>query len=231
LLAGGSATSARAFLPDELDLASLREAAQGCEGCHLHEDATQTVFGEGAPDARLVLVGEQPGDQEDREGEPFVGPAGRELDGALEQAGIDRDDLYITNVVKHFKFTLRGRRRLHQTPDQEEVAACLPWLEAELEVLRPELVVCLGASAAKALIAPDVRVTKDAGKVFGGPAGLRFTAVTHPSAILRAPDERRDDARRAFREDVDRIAGWLADGVPEPQAELAPSREEQLDLF
>lgn len=226
--AGGSATSAEDYLPDVLELDALREAAQRCEGCRLHEDATQTVFGEGASGARLVLVGEQPGDEEDREGEPFVGPAGRELDAGLEAAGIDRDELYITNVVKHFKFTLRGRRRLHQTPDQEEIDACLPWLNAELSVLHPELVVCLGASAAKALITPDIRVTKDAGVVYGGVDGLRLTAVVHPSSILRTPDEHRGRAREAFRDDLTRIAEWLRDGVPEPQREVAPSRDERL---
>lgn len=218
-------------LPEERDLDALQEAAATCRGCHLYEDATQTVFGDGAPDAALILVGEQPGDAEDREGEPFVGPAGRELDRGLERAAIPRDEVYITNVVKHFKFEPKGRRRLHQTPDDEEIAACLPWLHAELETLEPQLVVCLGATAAKALIHPGVRVTKDRGRIYTDPArdSVRLTPTVHPSSILRTPDEYRESAREAFHEDLRRIAGWLDDGYDD--AEHVVPDEGQLGLF
>lgn len=221
--------SAADHLPAERSLDALREAAATCRGCHLHEDATQTVFGDGAEDARLLLVGEQPGDEEDREGEPFVGPAGRELGRGLERADIPRDDVYITNVVKHFKFAPRGRRRLHQTPDDEEISACLPWLHAELEAVHPELVVCLGATAAKALINPDVRVTKDRGQIYTGPGGVRLTPTVHPSSILRTPDEYREGAREAFHEDLARIATWLDEGIEEAPVSEVP--REQLGLF
>ncbi len=222
--------TAAAFLPDDLTVPSLRDAAQSCEGCHLYEDATQTVFGEGDPQADLVIVGEQPGDEEDKEGEPFVGPAGRELDAALEQAGLDRDSVWITNVVKHFKFTTKGRRRLHETPDEEEISACLPWLEAELSVVEPRLVVALGASAAKALINPSVRVTKDRGQLFPGPNGIRITPTVHPASVLRMPDRYRADARDEFRRDIERIAGWMRDGLPDEVVE-EETRAEQLDLL
>jgi uracil-DNA glycosylase len=221
--------SAADHLPVERSLDALREAAAACRGCHLHEDATQTVFGDGAEDARLILVGEQPGDEEDREGEPFVGPAGRELDRGLERAGIPRDEVYITNVVKHFKFEPRGRRRLHQTPDDEEISACLPWLHAELEAVTPDLVVCLGATAAKALIHPDVRVTKDRGRIYAGPDEVQLTPTVHPSSILRTPDDYREAAREAFHEDLARIAAWLAEGFEEVQVAEVP--REQLGLF
>lgn len=226
----GRTQTAADYLPDELSLDALRDAASGCEGCHLHEDATQTVFGEGDPNADLVIIGEQPGDEEDKEGEPFVGPAGRELAGALEDAGLERDSVWITNVVKHFKFTTRGRRRLHETPDEEEISACLPWLEAELTVVEPELVVCLGASAAKAIINPSVRVTKDRGQLYPGPNGIRVTPTVHPASILRVPDQYRARTREEFRADIQRIADWLRDGLPDA-AEDEDTRAEQLDLL
>ena len=182
--------TAAAFLPSERDLQHLRAAAADCRGCPLHEDATQTVFGRGEATARLALVGEQPGDVEDQKGLPFVGPAGQLLVQALDEAAVDRSDLYVTNAVKHFKFTPRGKRRIHATPDAAEVAACRPWLKAELEVVRPELVVLLGATAAKCVYGNAFRVTRSRGvlmpwPVEGGPQAL---ATVHPSAVLRADD-------------------------------------------
>ncbi len=155
--------SAEEFVPDTRSLKALREAADGCRGCPLWAPATQTVFGEGLKRSRAMLVGETPGDREDREGHPFVGPAGRELDKALEKAGIVRDDVYVTNVVKHFKFEERGKRRIHQTPKKSEIDACLPWLRAELEAVEPELLVLLGATAGKALMGPQFRITRERG--------------------------------------------------------------------
>jgi DNA polymerase len=187
-------TSAADFLPARLSLRSLREASAGCRGCHLWRVGTQTVFGEGAKSSRLMLVGEQPGDEEDLTGRPFVGPAGRLLDRALEEAGIPRDDAYVTNVVKHFKWVAKGRRRLHQKPNAREVGACLPWLEAEIEVVKPEVLVCLGATAAQALLGRAFRVSRQRGEFV--PSGLapHVTATVHPSSILRAATE--DDRRR-----------------------------------
>jgi DNA polymerase len=187
-------TSAADFLPARLSLRSLREASAGCRGCHLWRVGTQTVFGEGAKSSRLMLVGEQPGDEEDLTGRPFVGPAGRLLDRALEEAGIPRDDAYVTNVVKHFKWVAKGRRRLHQKPNAREVGACLPWLEAEIEVVKPEVLVCLGATAAQALLGRAFRVSRQRGEFV--PSGLapHETATVHPSSILRAATE--DDRRR-----------------------------------
>jgi DNA polymerase len=184
----------RASPPETNDLAALADAARRCTACPLHRDATQTVFGEGAPDAKLVLVGEQPGDDEDRAGRPFVGPAGRLLDRALADAGIAREECWVTNAVKHFKWTARGKRRIHERPTSREIAACRPWLEAELASLKPDALVCLGATAVAAILGPRVRVTRDHGKLFPSPFGERTLVTTHPSAILRAPDE---DARRA----------------------------------
>lgn len=185
--------SAEPYVPHDGDLADLRDAVRSCRGCPLHEDATQAVFGAGPPGARLVLVGEQPGDREDEAGEPFVGPAGRVLDDALAEAGIARDEVYLTNAVKHFKFRRaeRGRRRIHQTPGRTEVVACAPWLLAEVERVDPELLVCLGATAAKAVHGPAFRVTRDRGRIItaaGAYAGRQVLATTHPSAVLRAPD-------------------------------------------
>jgi uracil-DNA glycosylase len=182
--------SAEQFLPDRPEgLDRLREASAACRGCDLYARATQTVFGEGEPRAEVMLVGEQPGDREDIEGAPFVGPAGRLLDEALERAGIDRRKVYVTNAVKHFKWEARGKRRLHKKPSSREVAACRPWLAAELAAVRPQVVVCLGATAAQSLLGASFRVTRQRGEVFDGPDGARITATVHPSSILRADDE------------------------------------------
>ncbi|MDT7573324.1 MAG: uracil-DNA glycosylase [Actinomycetota bacterium] len=181
--------TAAPYVPATRSLATLRRAADECQGCPLYQDATQTVFGAGPKDARLVLVGEQPGDHEDLAGEPFVGPAGKLLDSALEEAGIDRSAAYVTNAVKHFKFRPAGKRRIHATPDTFEVAACKPWLSAELSLLSPEVVVLLGATAAKALLGPSFRVTKSRGVLMPAPHGdAQLLATLHPSAVLRAED-------------------------------------------
>lgn len=174
-------------------LSDLRDAAATCTNCGLYRDASQTVFGRGPDTARLMLVGEQPGDREDLDGRPFVGPAGRLLDRGLVDAGIDRRDVYVTNVVKHFKFTRRGKRRIHQKPNADEIAACRPWLEGELAAVRPEVVVALGATAARALLGPSFRVSRQRGEVLRL-NGARCTATLHPSAILRLPDDERDAA-------------------------------------
>jgi DNA polymerase len=187
------ARSAAEFLPARRTLAALRTAAAGCRGCDLYRRGTQTVFGEGPAAARLVLVGEQPGHEEDLAGRPFVGPAGRLLDRALEAAAIPRDQVYVTNAVKHFKWEPQGKRRIHTRPRPAEVAACRPWLMAELEVIEPEAVVCLGATAAQALLGPGFRVTKQRGRWLSAPGARRVLATVHPSAVLRAPD---DAARR-----------------------------------
>lgn len=181
--------TAAPLVPTPPALAALRDAAAGCRACPLWERGTQTVFGEGAAGARALFVGEQPGDREDVEGRPFVGPAGRLLDEALVAAGIDRADVYVTNAVKHFKWEARGQRRIHQRPAAPEVTACRPWLEAEIEAVRPELVVCLGATAAQALLGSSFRVTKQRGQFVEGLLGPVVTATIHPSSILRAPDE------------------------------------------
>jgi uracil-DNA glycosylase len=203
-------TSAADFLPDRPTLPKLREAANGCRGCHLYEDATQTVFGAGLKRARVMMVGEQPGDREDREGAPFVGPAGRMLDRGLADAGIDRADLYVTNVVKHFKFVQRGKRRIHQTPVMEEINACRPWLDAELAQVGPEVLVCLGATAAKALLGRSFRVTQSRGQFVDSDLAPLTTATVHPSSILRArSDEEREEAYREFVADLLVIAERL----------------------
>jgi uracil-DNA glycosylase len=212
--------------PSGVGLSGLREAAAGCRACELWEPATQTVFGEGPETARIVFVGEQPGDQEDRKGEPFVGPAGRLLDKALTDAGIDRRDAYITNAVKHFRFTPTPKRRIHQSPGAEHLMACRPWLEAEFAVLQPEVVVCLGAVAAKALISPSFRITKERGQLLpwtppGAPTATEdddedaphqtwMLATAHPSAILRTPDDARAAAYDALVADLHVVAGALA---------------------
>src|SRR5881392_524295 len=173
------------YLPARKTLPALREAAAGCRGCHLYAPATQTVFGEGRASSRVMMVGEVPGDREDREGHVFVGPAGRELDKALEAVGIARDDVYITNVVKHFKFEERGRRRIHQTPKRFEVDACRPWLDEELKLLGPEATVVLGATAAKALFGSSFRITRERGEILDSDLAPIVSATIHPSAILR----------------------------------------------
>jgi uracil-DNA glycosylase len=198
------------FLPDRKTLTTLREAAAGCRGCELWRHATQTVFGEGLKRSRLMLVGEVPGDREDREGRPFVGPAGRELDKALDAAGIPRDDVYITNAVKHFSFVQRGKRRIHQTPKRFHVEACRPWIDAEIQLVRPEALVLLGATAGKALLGPKFKLGESRGRPLESELAPLVTATAHPSSILR---QREDDARhaerRAFTEDLERVAKML----------------------
>jgi DNA polymerase len=190
------AVDASDFLPERLDLESLREAACECRGCDLWEPATQTVFGEGPEDARMVLVGEVPGDREDREGHPFVGPAGRELDKALHEVGIDRGEVYITNAVKHFKFEERGKRRIHQRPDAKQVKACRPWLRAELDVVRPEVLVVLGATAAKSLLGSSFRLMAERGRPLDCDLAPVVFGTIHPSAILRGSDHASRQAQR-----------------------------------
>ena len=183
-------TSARLFVPDSTNLEALRAAAPSCRGCELHCHATQVVFGEGPPDARIVLVGEQPGDREDRDGRPFVGPAGAVLDRALQSAGLQRERVYVTNAVKHFTFEPRGKRRIHQTPRLSDVRACRPWLEAELQAIRPTVVVCLGGTAARSLLGPQARVGQMRGQVLRNTSWATAVVVTlHPSAVLRADDD------------------------------------------
>jgi DNA polymerase len=199
------------FLPERLTLKSLREAAAQCRGCHLWKGATQTVFGEGRKSSKVMFVGEQPGDQEDRQGRPFVGPAGRELDRALEAAGIDRREVYLTNVVKHFKFEERGRRRIHKTPKRFEIDACRPWFDAELEVIKPEALVILGAVAGKALLGSQFRIGRERGRPLESDLAPLVIATVHPSSILRAPDDAsRHREREAFTEDLRTVAAELA---------------------
>jgi len=209
------------FVPDSVGLTALTAAARACRGCELHEPATQTVFGAGPSSARVVLVGEQPGDVEDQRGKPFVGPAGRLLDRALADAGIDREQAYVTNAVKHFRFTgVPGKRRIHQKPDLEHITACRPWLEAELALLAPELVVVLGATAASALLGPAFRVTKQRGQLmpWDGPSGAEdagvhagwIMATIHPSAVLRTQGEGREAAYGGLVADLRVAAGALA---------------------
>ena len=197
-------------MPERPTLPRLREAAAGCQGCHLWERATQTVFGEGSRSAPLMLVGEQPGDQEDLAGEPFVGPAGKLLDRALEEAGIDRTAAYVTNVVKHFKWEARGKRRIHAKPSWSEMVACRPWLDAEIAVVEPRVLVCLGATAAQAVIGRDFRVSRQRGELVDSALAPYVTATIHPSAILRQRD---DESRRleleAFVDDLRKVAELL----------------------
>jgi uracil-DNA glycosylase family protein len=182
--------SAAKYLPESRSLKRLREAARGCRGCDLYKRATQTVFGEGKTRAKLMFVGEQPGNSEDLQGHPFVGPAGALLRKAMEQAGIEPKDVYITNAVKHFKFIERGKKRIHQKPKTIEIQACEPWLEAEIELVRPQLVVALGATAAQTFLGSSFRLTKHRGEVLRSPLAPRVTATVHPSSILRSPDDK-----------------------------------------
>ena len=199
------------FLPPRPSLKALREAAAGCRGCHLWRPATQTVFGEGRKSSRVMLLGEQPGDKEDLAGKPFVGPAGRELDRGLEAAGIERRDAYLTNVVKHFKFEERGKRRIHQTPKRFEIDACVPWLEAELEVVKPDAIVLLGAVAAKALLGSSFKVTQHRGELLDSELAPIVSATIHPSSILRQRDDAsRAAEREAFAEDLRVVAAALS---------------------
>jgi uracil-DNA glycosylase family protein len=204
--------TAEAFMPPRLTLAALREAAEACRGCPLYKTGTQTVFGEGQAKAKLMLVGEQPGDREDREGKPFVGPSGDVLNAALEEVGIDRGAVYVTNAVKHFKWEARGARRIHAKPNAREMAACKPWLVAEMEVLKPQIVVCLGATAAQDLLGKDFRITRERGKPIKETGIADWVMATyHPSAILRMPDrELREKARREFTDDLRLAAQHLA---------------------
>jgi len=197
-------------IPERPTLPKLREAVQGCRACELWQGTTQAVLGEGPQKAVVMLVGEQPGDREDREGHPFVGPAGGLLDRALEEAGIDRSQAYVTNMVKHFHFRERGKRRIHQRPDAEHIRACRPWLDAELAVVKPRVLVCLGAVAAQALLGRGVRVTKDRGALLESELAERVFVTVHPSSILRAQDEDRKQAYADFVRDLRRVAAELA---------------------
>lgn len=212
--------TAAAFVPPVADLDQLRESARACRGCDLYRNATQTVFGAGSPHARVVLVGEQPGDIEDRRGQPFVGPAGKVLDRAIGDAGLDRSQMYVTNAVKHFKYkpAAPGKRRIHQTPDRIEIVACRPWLVAEFALLKPEIIVALGATAGKALLGPDFRVTKSRGVLLPWPDSAdnpadfppdkaSILATIHPSAVLRADD--REDAYQSLVADLSVVAAAL----------------------
>ena len=200
------------FVPETKSLKTLRDAAASCKGCPLYGPATQTVFGEGPRRARVMLIGEMPGDREDRAGHVFVGPAGRELDAALERAGIARSDAYVTNVVKHFKFNERGKRRIHDTPKKSEVNACLPWLREELRLVRPQVLVFLGATAAKSLLGSSFRLTRSRGEELESELAPHVTATIHPAAILRAPDSTaREAEREAFTRDLTAAAEMLDD--------------------
>ena len=204
--------TAAEYLPPRLSLKALQEAARTCRACPLWRTGTQTVFGEGPASARLLLVGEQPGDKEDEIGRPFVGPAGQLLEDALAEAGIDRADTFLTNAVKHFKWTPRGKRRIHQKPNASEVAACRPWVVAELEVVQPRVLVCLGATAAQSLLGRGVRVTRDRGRPLDSSLAPVAFATVHPSSILRAPDaEARRRERALFVDDLRVAAAALAD--------------------
>jgi DNA polymerase len=198
--------TAAPLVPERPSLPKLREAAAGCTACPLHETGTQTVFGEGTSKAEVVFVGEQPGDQEDLQGKPFVGPAGKLFDKALEDAGIDRSQVYVTNVVKHFKWQARGKRRIHQKPNWSEIAACRPWLEAELEVIEPRVLVCLGATAAQALLGRDFRVSRQRGELVESDLAENVIATVHPSSILRADDDARDREYRELVRDLEKVA-------------------------
>ena len=202
--------AAAPFVPDDRSLPALREAAQGCRGCDLYERGTQTVFGEGADTAEVMLVGEQPGDSEDRQGRPFVGPAGQLLDRALDAAGIDRGKVYVTNAVKHFKWEPRGKRRIHQKPNAREVSACRPWLQAEIATVRPRVIVCLGATAAQSLLGNQFRVSKQRGQLSSSPLAPNVMATVHPSSILRAVDDQtREVEMELFIQDLRKIGPLL----------------------
>lgn len=203
--------TAATYLPARLSLKSLRENAAGCRGCDLYRHATQTVFGEGRARARMMFVGEQPGDSEDREGQPFVGPAGKLLHRAMDEAGIDGADVYVTNAVKHFKFVERGKRRIHAKPKTIEIRACKPWLEAEIQVIRPALIVALGATAAQSLLGSGFRLLANRGRIVGSELAEAIFPTIHPSAILRAPDDRtRHREMRKFVEDLQAAREALA---------------------
>ena len=212
-MAGSKTPSTAAdLIPGRAGLAKLRQIADGCTACPLYKTGTQTVFGEGLQRSEVVFVGEQPGDKEDLAGRPFVGPAGRVLDQALEAAGIDRSAVYVTNVVKHFKWEARGKRRIHKKPNMAEITACKPWLEAELRAIKPKALVCLGSTAAQALLGKDFKVTKQRGELVDSPLAPLVTATIHPSSILRERDEdARASAMREFVKDLTAIATELED--------------------
>jgi DNA polymerase len=202
--------TAAPLVPSNPNIPKLREAARDCRACDLWERGTRTVFGEGAPHAQVIFVGEQPGDKEDLAGKPFVGPAGNLLDKALVEVGIDRSQVYVTNAVKHFKWEPRGKRRIHKKPNAMEIAACRPWLDAEIFVLKPQVIVCLGATAAQALLGRDFRVTQHRGELLRSSLAPFVMATVHPSSILRAPDdESRHSEMRRFTEDLQKVAGLL----------------------
>jgi uracil-DNA glycosylase family protein len=203
-------SAATELIPARPSLSSLKSAAQECRACELWQKGTQTVFGEGAPSAEIMLVGEQPGDQEDRKGRPFVGPAGRLLDEALDAAGIDRRRAYLTNVVKHFNWVPKGKRRIHRKPNLEHIAACRPWLDSELKVVKPRALVCLGATAAQALLGRDFRVTKQRGELLESELAPIVMATVHPSSIVRLRDEDRTEAMRLFVADLKGLVSALS---------------------
>ena len=204
-------TSATDFFPARNSLKAFRAAAADCKGCDLWERGTQTVFGEGARRAELLFVGEQPGNEEDLTGKPFVGPAGRLFDDALIEAGIDRAHTYVTNVIKHFKWEPRGKRRIHKKPNAHEIAACRPWLEAEISLVKPTVIVCLGATAAQALLGPQFKVTRQRGQFIQSTLAPYIMATVHPSSVLRAPDdETRHDEKRKFIDDLKKVAHVLS---------------------
>jgi len=204
---------AEQFFPKRKSLKAFRDAAADCKACDLWERGTQTVFGEGARRAKVVFIGEQPGNEEDLTGKPFVGPAGRLLDDALREAGIDRAQTYVTNVVKHFKWEPRGKRRIHKKPNAREINACRPWLEAEISLVKPKVIICLGATAAQALLGPQFKVTKQRGQFIESTLAPYTMATVHPSSILRAPDdETRHAEKRRFIDDLKKVARVLSKG-------------------
>ena len=202
--------SAAEFLPEKLDYRSLVAAASGCEGCDLYKNATQTVFGEGDINSHVMFVGEVPGDEEDLRGHPFVGPAGRLMENALAEVGIDRMKIYLTNAVKHFKWKPRGKRRIHEKPSAREILACDPWLRSELKLVEPQILVALGATAAQSLFGKDFRVTQMRGKWIDSPLAEKAIATIHPSAILRTPDDLREQAYRDFVADLATVSAAMA---------------------
>src|SRR5256885_5491343 len=201
--------TAAPLVPERPSIPKLKEAAAGCTACPLHETGTQTVFGEGTSKAEVVFVGEQPGHQEALQGKPFGGPAGKLLDRALEDAGIDRSQVYVTNVVKHFKWQARGKRRIHQKPNWSEIAACRPWLEAELEVVEPRVLVCLGATAAQALLGRDFRVSRERGELVESDLAANVLATVHPSSILRADEDTREAEYGELVRDLKKVAKFI----------------------
>jgi len=203
-------STAEPLVPKKPNLENLREAAAGCRACDLWKRGTQTVFGEGSPHARVMMVGEQPGDKEDLQGRPFVGPAGGVLNKALAAAGIDRDEVYVTNIVKHFKWEPRGKRRIHKKPNTVEINACRPWLDAEIRVIQPEVVVLLGATAAQGIMGRNFRLTQHRGEWLQSDIAAYVTATVHPSSILRAlDDESRHEEMRKFIEDLKKVAAKI----------------------